>query len=95
MVKFHGLEVLVPKLEPIIVKGKLQYHESSRSRSILRLRKRVRKVFQDLDGREALIGYQMEYYHKMEELLDRLEEIPEGAMPFLFFLVKDPNITKN
>ena len=85
--------VIKPTIKPIIVKGKLSYNENVRCNNILRFKKEIRNEFDDLQGRNGLIAYRMEYYRIEEELLERVNQIIKEkiGIPFLLFLFKEDN----
>ena len=87
MVKFQGFEVLRP--QPIVVVGTLHYHASTRSRSMILLKKEIRERFLAFVGDAPPIGYRLEYLGTIEAIEKRLKELPEDAVPFLMFLVKE------
>lgn len=83
--------VIKPKIKPIIVHGKLSYNENVRCNNILRFKKEIRNEFDDLQGKNHLIAYRMEYYRNENELLNRINEIIKNKIgfPFLLFLFKE------
>ena len=83
--------IIQPKIKPIIIEGRLSYNENVRCNNILRFKKEIRQEFEDLQGKNHLIYYRMEYYRKYEELLKRIKEIinQELGLPFLLFLFKE------
>ena len=85
-------ESLKPKLRPdaIKVKGRLYYCVSDRSNTLIRLKRPIREEFSDLNGKDSLISYKMEYYKDSEEFRKRINElIKKGEIPFLLNLYKD------
>lgn len=83
--------VIRPKIKPIIVQGKLSYNENVRCNNILRFKKEIRNEFEDLQGKNNLISYRMEYYRIEGELLERINQIinQKIGLPFLLFLFKE------
>ena len=83
--------IIKPKVKPIIVHGKLSYNENVRCNNILRFKKEIREEFDDLQGKNHLIGYSMEYYRTGNELLNRVSQIKNdnSGLPFLLFLFKE------
>lgn len=83
--------VIRPKIKPIVVQGRLSYNENVRCNNILRFKKEIRNEFEDLQGRNGLIAYRMEYYRNEDELLERINQIIKSkiGLPFLLFLFRE------
>ena len=81
------MELLKPRIKPILVRGSLYYCEGDRANSIIRLRKEIREEF--LESMRKNIKYQMEYYRTKEEFESRMKKLfDEGKLPFLLLLYK-------
>ena len=79
------MQLLKPRVKPILVNGNLYYCEGDRSNSIIRLRKEIRQEF--LEDMRKSVKYQMEYYRTKEEFQSRVKKLVDaGSLPFLLFL---------
>lgn len=85
------MEIIEPKQPALILTGKLHYHESTRSRSIIRLKREVRKLFLEHYGKDVIITYQLEYHFSLKEVKKRVNKLPKDAVPFLLFFIKPEN----
>lgn len=85
------LRIIQPTSEPVILNGPVTYSESTRGKSVIKLKKTILEHFSDIKGNNNVVKYQIELYKDLDSFEGRTKNlVKEGkVIPMLLFLLKE------
>ncbi len=84
------MKPIMPLTRPIIVNGRLIYHESVRAYNTIRLKKRLLDEFSQLRSEDNWC-WQIEHWRSYDATLERIKEAQqkEEGIPLLLFIYRE------